>query len=62
MPANAAIKLKLNVSEHGAGVPIDHVITIEALGMGDPDPPQGYALEQLPPSWGMGGCASLHEP
>ena len=39
MPANAAIKLKLNVGEHGGRVPIDHVITIEALSMGDPYPP-----------------------
>ena len=36
MPVDAAIKLKLYVGEHGGGVPIDHVITIEALSMGDP--------------------------
>ena len=62
MPMNAAIKLKLCVSEHGGRISMDHVITMEALSMGDPDPPQGYALEQLPPPWGVGGCVSLHEP
>ena len=62
MPVNAAIKLKLDVGEHGGGVSIDHVITIEALSMGDPYPPQGYALKQLPPPWGVSGCVSLHEP
>ena len=39
MPMNAAIKLKLDVAEHGGRVSIDHVITIEALSMGDPNPP-----------------------
>ena len=39
IPSESAIKLILDVGEHGEGVSMHHVITIEALSMGDPCPP-----------------------
>ena len=44
IPLDSALKLTLDMGDHGGWVSIDHVITIKALSMGDPDPPQGYAL------------------
>ena len=61
IPFDSALKFILDVGKHGGWVSIDHVITIEALSMGDPYLSQGDALhEQPPPRWGF-GAAFCHE-
>ena len=44
VPLDSPFKLTLNVGDHGGWVSMHHVITIEALSMGGPCPPESYSL------------------
>ena len=49
IPLQPREKLLLDVGEERFWVSIHHVISVEALSMCDPDPPQCYVLHELPP-------------